>query len=103
MYSKIQSVHYLLTNRCPLTGLIATACADDSVRIFAENTTPSVAGGGGGGDDVSAPSFELRQTLHAAHSQDVNCVAWNPRRAGLLASCSDDGDVKLWQVDVDQL
>lgn len=32
-----------------------------------------------------------------AHCQDVNCVAWNPKEAGLLASCSDDGDIAIWR------
>ena len=32
-----------------------------------------------------------------AHEQDVNCVAWCPSDAQCLASCSDDGDIKLWQ------
>ena len=33
-----------------------------------------------------------------AHSNDVNCVAWNPKDSSLLASCSDDCTVKLWKV-----
>ena len=27
----------------------------------------------------------------------VTCVDWHPHQAGLLASCSDDGDIKLWR------
>ena len=88
----------VIFNRCPLTGLIATGCADNSIRIFAEDTTAGVTK-----DTVNSPSFELRHTIHKAHSQDVNCVAWNPCRAGLLASCSDEGDMKLWQIDVEKL
>jgi WD40 repeat protein len=33
-----------------------------------------------------------------AHGDDVNCVAWHPTRPNLLASCSDDGSVKIWNV-----
>ena len=33
-----------------------------------------------------------------AHSQDVNCVKWNPKDASLFASCSDDNLIKLWKV-----
>ncbi|KAG2430043.1 hypothetical protein HYH02_013870 [Chlamydomonas schloesseri] len=31
-----------------------------------------------------------------AHSADVNCVRWNPTEPRLLASCSDDGLIRLW-------
>jgi WD40 repeat protein len=71
---------------CKLTGLIATACGDDHIRIFkeADNSTKN------------EPSFEL-ETKILAHRQDVNAVKWNPVVAGLLLSTSDDGDVKLWR------
>ena len=84
-------------DRCHLTGLIATGCADDCIRIFAEETTSAQS------DANNEPSFYLYDTIHKAHSQDVNCVAWNPKQAGILASCSDDGDVKLWKVDLERL
>ena len=29
----------------------------------------------------------------------MNCVAFNPKNPFLLASCSDDGLVKLWKGD----
>ena len=32
-----------------------------------------------------------------AHEGDVNCVTWHPLEAGLLASCGDDGLIKLWR------
>lgn len=69
-------------------GLIATACGDDAIRIFQEQA----------GSDEDAPTFELVGAVDRAHQQDVNCVAWSPAQAGLLASCSDDGDIKLWNV-----
>ncbi|PNW80017.1 hypothetical protein CHLRE_08g374400v5 [Chlamydomonas reinhardtii] len=31
-----------------------------------------------------------------AHGADVNCVRWNPAEPRLLASCSDDGLIRLW-------
>ncbi|KAG2422552.1 hypothetical protein HXX76_015932 [Chlamydomonas incerta] len=31
-----------------------------------------------------------------AHAADVNCVRWNPAEPRLLASCSDDGLIRLW-------
>lgn len=73
---------------CPNTGLIATACGDDAIRIFKEDDNC----------DPNAPTFSLIITVEKAHSQDVNCVAWNPKVPGLLASCSDDAEIKLWKV-----
>lgn len=43
-------------------------------------------------------SFELYESVPQAHNQDINAVAWNPKEAGLLASCSDDRSIILWSV-----
>ncbi|KAL1451398.1 hypothetical protein WDU94_005777 [Cyamophila willieti] len=79
---------------CHSTDLIATGCGDDAIRIFKESTNHS------SGDEVS---FDLVHTVHGAHAQDLNCVAWNPMVPGMLASCSDDGEIKLWQFKLDTL
>lgn len=79
-------------SRCHLTGLIATGCGDDTIRIFKEDLVE-------GSSSVDQPCFELIATVNRAHTMDINTVAWNPVQPGLLASCSDDGDVKLWQVE----
>lgn len=71
---------------CHKTGLIATACGDDIVRIFKEDDNT----------DPNAPTFSMVNASEPAHTQDVNCVAWNPITRGLLVSCSDDGDIKMW-------
>lgn len=71
---------------CPITGLIATGCGDDAIRIFKEDD----------GSDPNAPTFSLICSVEKAHNQDVNCVAWNPVVKGMLASCSDDGEIKIW-------
>lgn len=70
----------------PLTGRLVTGCGDDCIRVFAEEE----------GSDKNQPSFNLTVTVRKAHEQDVNSVAWNPKGENLLASCSDDGTVKLW-------
>lgn len=75
---------------CHMTGMIATAGGDDAIRIFQEDETIL--------DRRNQPSFLLVDTKHQAHTEDVNCVAWNPKDPGLLASCGDDGSIKLWRV-----
>ncbi|XP_039625313.1 probable cytosolic iron-sulfur protein assembly protein ciao1 [Polypterus senegalus] len=74
---------------CHLTNVLATACGDDAIRVFEEDAT----------SDPHQPIFRLMAHVPKAHSQDVNCVAWNPKEGGLLASCSDDGDIGLWQYE----
>lgn len=53
----------------------------------------------------SVPSFKGRRrdqawaqdvVVHRAHSGDVNCVAWNPVDESMLASCGDDGLIRIW-------
>lgn len=73
---------------CPLTNAIATACGDDTIRVFVE----------AGESDPHAPTFELVTSIREAHAEDVNSVAWHPITAGLLASASDDGSVKIWDL-----
>ncbi|XP_053257469.1 probable cytosolic iron-sulfur protein assembly protein CIAO1 [Podarcis raffonei] len=72
---------------CQLTGALATACGDDAIRIFEEELH----------SDPHQPTFTLTVHMARAHSQDVNCVAWNPKEPGLLASCSDDGEMAFWK------
>jgi WD40 repeat protein len=76
--------------RCPLTGLIATASGDNGVRIFREEESKQA--------DAS-PSFSLIASNIHSHLQDVNRISFNPKQAGLLASCSDDGTIKLWRIE----
>lgn len=71
---------------CHQTDLIATASADNAIRIFKE--APN--------SDPHQPMFDLIEVVESAHSEDVNCVLWNLNTPGLLASCSDDGTVKVW-------
>lgn len=65
--------------------VIAAASGDDTICIF----RPEV------GCDNS-DNFELACRKETAHTSDVNCVDWNPTERNLLASCGDDGTVKLW-------
>lgn len=72
---------------CHLSDLIVTGCGDDAIRIFKESDYIN----------KNEPSYEMICVCEKAHNQDVNSVSWNPVIQGLLASCSDDGTVKLWQ------
>jgi WD40 repeat protein len=71
--------------------LIATASGDNGVRIFREEESKQM---------DAPPSFSLVASNTQAHSQDVNCISFNPKEAGLLASCSDDGTIKLWRIEL---
>ena len=64
---------------------IATACADDTVRLFREVV----------GDDGGV-SYVREETVDEAHAGDVNCVRWHPRDGRVLASAGDDGVVRVW-------
>ncbi|CAF4773510.1 unnamed protein product [Pieris macdunnoughi] len=72
---------------CHHSGLIATASGDDIIRIFKEAEDC----------DPDAPTFDLICKKYDAHSQDVNCVKWNPTANNELVSCSDDGQIKIWK------
>ncbi|TTL41554.1 putative cytosolic iron-sulfur protein assembly protein ciao1 [Bagarius yarrelli] len=76
---------------CHLTGALATACGDDGVRVFREEAA----------SEAEQPVFNVSAHVSKAHSQDVNCVAWNPKEAGLLATCSDDGEIAIWNYHSD--
>lgn len=67
---------------------MATCGGDDAIRVFKEDASAG---------DIHQPSFNLVATVNKAHAGDVNSIAWHPKIPGLLASCSDDGSVKLWQ------
>ena len=78
---------------CHHTNLIATGSADNCIRIFKEVAEST---------ESDAPTFQQICSSNSAHSQDVNCVAWNPVKRGILASCSDDGEIKLWKINENQ-
>ncbi|KMZ72384.1 Transducin/WD40 repeat-like superfamily protein [Zostera marina] len=69
-------------------GIIASGGADDAICLFAKSAESLVDG----------PSYELVLKKEKAHDMDVNAVKWNPTVPRLLASASDDGTVKIWQL-----
>jgi cytosolic iron-sulfur protein assembly protein CIAO1 len=71
-----------------LNNLIATGCANNSIHIFKENE-----------NNENESKFSMIYHQENAHNQDCNCVDWNPIKQNLLASCSDDGTVKIWSLN----
>ncbi|EYU38633.1 hypothetical protein MIMGU_mgv1a008968mg [Erythranthe guttata] len=69
-------------------GIICTGAADDAIRLFVESEE-SVADG---------PMYKLLTKKEKAHDMDVNAVLWSSTGNKLLASASDDGTVKIWEL-----
>ena len=70
---------------CKNSGMVATGCEDDVIRVYTQDTEEGT-------------GMSLSVVRDRAHEKDVNCVSWNPKQAGVLASCSDDRSIKVWQV-----
>ena len=78
--------------------LIATACGDNSLHIFKFNSASfNRLAENQNGEGLEEPVLTLLCHQKDAHLQDSNCVDWNPFQPNFLASCSDDGFVKLWR------
>ncbi|KAI9471163.1 Cytosolic iron-sulfur protein assembly protein [Coemansia sp. RSA 989] len=71
-------------------GWLATGCSDNILRVFKATET-----GAGSSVDVS-----LKCAQENAHGlSDINCVQWNPVHPGWLATCGDDGIVRIWHLE----
>ena len=79
--------------------LVASGGGDDSIVVVEVDV------GGGVGEGAGEGGSEVKAVVRSAHAQDVNCVRWLPQMVGgggggggmlMLASCGDDGDVRLW-------
>lgn len=78
-------------------NLLASAHNDTRVRLWDPRTPSSSASGV---TSSSASSSAVKSVLTGGHSQWVSDVAWqrDSRAHNLLASCSHDGTVCLWDV-----
>ncbi|KAE8786840.1 protein CIA1 [Hordeum vulgare] len=72
--------------------VIASGAGDDAICLFAEENSMD-----------EGPSYRLILKKEKAHDMDVNCVRWCPQDPRVLASASDDGTVKLWELRGDIL
>lgn len=72
----------------PVHRRIATAGGDNAISICKTVDSPD-------GSFVI-----LEHVSNEAHSNDINCLRWNPSRAfgDILVSAGDDGNVKLWKL-----
>ncbi|KAB1222568.1 hypothetical protein CJ030_MR2G004950 [Morella rubra] len=68
-------------------GIIASGAADDAIRVFVEDK------------EADGPSYKLLLKKEKAHDMDVNSVQWSPGEKRLLASASDDGMIKIWEMN----
>lgn len=98
--------------------IIAVGGGDDSIHILRKSqdcemeVQPAVKANTSGPSELTSPTegqgnsttrltekWEVVCTQSRAHTGDVNCVSWCPTHPKLLASCGDDGLVRIWQYE----
>ncbi|KAJ0969734.1 hypothetical protein J5N97_022611 [Dioscorea zingiberensis] len=69
-------------------GVIASGAADDAICLFVESKEKM----------IDEPFYTKLMKKEKAHAMDVNSVQWNPKNPRVLASGSDDGIIKVWEL-----
>ncbi|KAJ1731801.1 cytosolic iron-sulfur protein assembly [Coemansia biformis] len=69
-------------------GYLATGCGDNAVRVFKVTAV---------GERLEVALVHTQENAHGL--SDVNCVQWNPAHPGWLATCGDDGTVRIWHLE----
>ena len=73
--------------------MIATGAADNRICIFEINKNDLI-------DEKNQNlSYNTLVQQNMAHSNDINCVEFSPIDNYLLASCADDGLIKIWRIN----
>lgn len=109
---------------CPGRDLLAVGGGDDSIHVLGkisatEDDVQSIELAETASDcnDVGSPShqpngdattrlteqWEIKCSEKRGHDGDVNCVSWSPQDPKILASCGDDGLIRIWRYDRDYL
>lgn len=94
---------------CSKFDVIATGGGDDAIHVLQRASGPVDAETASEVDDAGdtpkpakmREHWEVTASVPRAHSGDVNHVTWSPVDAGVLASCGDDGIVRIWQYYAD--
>ncbi|XP_073137680.1 protein CIA1-like [Henckelia pumila] len=72
----------------PGEEIFCTGAADGAICVFIKN-----------GDESSDESvYKLLLKKDHAHGRDINSVQWCPQDNSRLASASDDGTIKIWEL-----
>ncbi|KAJ6826730.1 protein CIA1 [Iris pallida] len=69
-------------------GVIASGAADDAICLFVQSKNHTIDG----------PLFTLLLKKEKAHDMDINSLQWSKKEPRLLASASDDGTIKIWEL-----
>jgi WD40 repeat protein len=74
----VYSIDYSKDDKYFITG-----CGDNKIRIF-----------------TLKENFEYQiVNIIDAHDTDINCVSFNPKNSQIFASCSDDFEIKVWNLN----
>jgi len=85
------------------SGRIATAGSDNQLLVFEVNPTELQKAANEPAQDEAAgcePFVKPRLVakVSMAHESDINCVQFSPSDPDKLATVSDDGSLKVWEV-----
>lgn len=73
--------------------LIATGGSDNKIVVYQFNR-----------DNLTENSrLKILTSKTQAHTNDIRCVQFHPFESDILASCSEDGTIKLWKVPLDKI